>query len=155
MANILSNLTSVPLFKKKKKLLGHGYSSGHGATSTRGMKGQRARSGGGPRVGFEGGQMPLIRRLPKRGFSNAKFERKYEIVNLSLLEKKFNPGDEVTEDILREKGIIRKALPVKILGSGALTKPLKVTVSYISEGARKKIISAGGTVTLLNKEKCN
>jgi len=149
MDNVLSNLSSVPLFRKKKKLLGHGYSSGHGATSTRGMKGQRARSGGGPRAGFEGGQMPLLRRLPKRGFSNARFRRKYEIVNIFLLEKKFNPGDEVTEEILREKKIVKNKLPVKILGAGELTKPLKVAVSYISEGARKKIISAGGTVVPL------
>lgn len=131
--------------KKKKKILGHGWGSGHGGSSTRGTKGQRARSGGGPRPGFEGGQMPLIRRIPKRGFTNP-FGKEYAIVNLETLEKKFSSGDLVTPEVLKRANILKKSLSLKILGEGNLSKALKVKAHAFSKGAEKKILAAGGTV---------
>ena len=137
--------------KKRKKILGHGYGSGHGASSTRGTKGQRARSGGGPRLGFEGGQMPLLRRIPKRGFTNP-FRKDYAIVNLITLEKHFSSGDTITTEILREKGIVKKKLPIKILAEGELTKGLKIVAHAFSKEAEKKILASGGTVLRLTQD---
>lgn len=137
--------------KKRKKILGHGYGTGHGASSTRGTKGQRARSGGGPCLGFEGGQMPLIRRIPKRGFTNP-FARDYTIVNLNTLEKHFSSGETVTPKILREKEIIKKNLPVKILAQGELTKRLKIVAQAFSKEAEKKILASGGTILRLTQD---
>lgn len=134
--------------KKRKKIVGRGRGSGHGASSTRGMKGQRARSGGGPRFGFEGGQTPLVRRIPKRGFTNP-FRKEYAIVNLEILENKFSPGDEITPETLRKLNIVKKNLPIKILAQGNLTKALKIKAHNFSQTAEKKILDLGGTI-----EKC-
>lgn len=134
--------------KKRKKIVGRGRGSGHGGSSTRGMKGQRARSGGGPRFGFEGGQTPLVRRIPKRGFTNP-FRKEYAIVNLEILENKFSPGDEITPETLRKLNIVKKNLPIKILAQGNLTKALKIKAHNFSQTAEKKILDLGGTI-----EKC-
>jgi len=136
--------------RHKKKRVGRGPGSGHGGTSCRGNKGQRSRSGGGVRLGFEGGQMPLIRRLPKRGFTRI-FKQEYNIVNLRSLEEKFDDNEEVTPSTLQEKRLIKKDLPVKILGSGEITKKLKVKVNGFSKSAREKILKAGGSIEILAK----
>src|SRR6478736_8920113 len=118
----LHNMRTRPGSKHRVKRLGCGESSGHGKTSGKGHKGQKARSGGSIRLGFEGGQMPLIRRLPKRGFNNAAFKTIYALVNLGDLEQ-FEEGVEVTEQLLRQKGLINgKFDGLKILGRGELTK---------------------------------
>lgn len=128
-----------------EKRLGRGVGSGLGKTSGKGHKGQNARSGGGVRVGFEGGQMPLVRKLPRRGFKNADFKKVYSIVNLSQLNK-FDENSVVDEKALIEKGIFSKIeeYGVKVLGSGKLEKPLTVKASKFSESAMKKIKKAGG-----------
>lgn len=127
----------------RKKIIGRGIGSGTGKTSGKGHKGQKARSGGGVRPGFEGGQMPLYRRLPKRGFNNI-FAKKYVSVNVEVLDK-FNDGDEVTAETLLEKNIISKKLDgVKLLGRGDVTKKLTVKVAKLSASAKEKIEKAGG-----------
>ena len=132
----------------RKKIVGRGIGSGVGKTSGRGHKGQKARSGGGVRPGFEGGQMPLYRRLPKRGFTNI-FAKKYVSVNVEVLDK-FNDGDEVTAESLLEKGIISKTLDgVKILGRGEVTKKLTVKVAKVSGSAKEKIEKAGGKAEVI------
>ncbi len=132
----------------RKKIVGRGIGSGVGKTSGKGHKGQNARSGGGVRPGFEGGQMPLYRRLPKRGFTNI-FAKKYVTVNVEVLDK-FNDGDEVTAESLLEKGIISKTLDgVKILGRGEVTKKVTVKVAKISETAKEKIEKAGGKAEVM------
>ena len=132
----------------RKKIVGRGIGSGVGKTSGRGHKGQKARSGGGVRPGFEGGQMPVYRRLPKRGFTNI-FAKKYVSVNVEVLDK-FNDGDEVTAESLLEKGIISKTLDgVKILGRGEVTKKLTVKVAKVSESAKEKIEKAGGKAEVI------
>lgn len=144
----LSTLKPRPGSKHRVKRLGCGESSGHGKTSGKGHKGQKARSGGSIRLGFEGGQMPLIRRIPKRGFSNEAFRTKYAIVNLGDLEQ-FEAGSTIDEALLREKKLIRgKVDGVKVLGVGDLTKKLLITATKVSAGAREKIEKAGGSVTL-------
>lgn len=145
----LSNLSDQGK-RKNRKRVGRGPGSGHGKTSTKGHKGYRARSGTPRRYGFEGGQTPLSRRLPKVGF-NHQTRFPYAIVNLMRLEKHFEDGAEVTSESLVEKGLVREArMGVKVLGTGELTKKLKLKVNFISEGARKKIEAAGGTVELLD-----
>jgi large subunit ribosomal protein L15 len=137
--------------RHRKKRVGCGESSGHGKTSGRGHKGQKARSGGSIRLGFEGGQMPLLRRMPKRGFNNTRFKKVWGIVNLSHLED-FEAGAVVDETVLRESGLVRGNLDgVKILGTGTLTKALTVKVDAVSAGARQKIEAAGGTIELSGK----
>jgi large subunit ribosomal protein L15 len=137
--------------RHRRKRVGCGESSGHGKTSGRGHKGQKARSGGSIRLGFEGGQMPLIRRMPKRGFNNAAFKKVWGIVNLADLNT-FDAGTVVDEALLREKGFIRGKLDgVKILGNGDLTKKVTVKVEAVSAGAREKIEKAGGTIELVTK----
>ena len=132
----------------RKKIVGRGIGSGVGKTSGRGHKGQKARSGGGVRPGFEGGQMPLYRRLPKRGFTNI-FAKKYVAVNVEVRDK-FNDGDEVTAESLLEKGIISKTLDgVKFLGRGEVTKKVTVKVAKISESAKEKIEKAGGKAEVI------
>jgi large subunit ribosomal protein L15 len=144
----LHTLKPRPGAKHRVKRLGSGESSGHGKTSGKGHKGQKARSGGSLRLGFEGGQMPLIRRLPKRGFNNSAFAVRYATVNLSDLEK-FDAGTEINEALLREKGLVRGKLEgVKILGNGELTKALTITATKVSAAAREKIEKAGGSITL-------
>jgi len=128
--------------------LGCGESSGHGKTSGKGHKGQKARSGGSIRLGFEGGQMPLIRRLPKRGFNNAAFHRHYAIVNIDDLNA-FKAGAVVNEQLLRESNLVRGHFAgIKILGDGELKHGLKVEADKVSATAREKIEKAGGTITL-------
>ncbi len=135
--------------KKKRKIIGRGPGSGHGKTSTKGHKGQLARSGGGKGPGFEGGQMPLHRRLIKRGFNNP-FKVIYEVVNLDTLDKYFKAGETVTPDTLSGKGIIkRSADAIKILSRGELSKPLSVKANKFSRKAVERILSAGGTAEVI------
>jgi len=135
--------------KHRVKRLGCGESSGHGKTSGKGNKGQKARSGSGTRVGFEGGQMPLHRRLPKRGFNNINFKTKVEVVNLAQIDKAFNDGDTVNEEALRKAGLINRACEqVKVLGQGEISKKLTLVVDTISASAKEKVEKAGGSVQL-------
>jgi large subunit ribosomal protein L15 len=144
----LSNLKPRPGSKHRVKRLGCGESSGHGKTSGKGHKGQKARSGGSIRLGFEGGQMPLIRRIPKRGFNNEQFKTKFAVVNLDALNA-FDDGATVDEQVLLTAGLIRRPYEqVKILGSGELTKKLSITANKASESAKAAIEKAGGSLTL-------
>jgi large subunit ribosomal protein L15 len=144
----LHNLRPRPGSRHRVKRLGCGESSGHGKTSGKGHKGQKARSGGSIRLGFEGGQMPLIRRLPKRGFNNAAFHKQYAIVNLDDLNG-FKAGTIVNEQLLRESKLVRGHVAgIKILGDGELKHGLKVETDKISAVAREKIEKAGGAITL-------
>jgi len=144
----LHNLKPRPGSKHRVKRLGIGESSGHGKTSGKGNKGQKARSGGSIRLGFEGGQMPLIRRLPKRGFNNAAFHKTYAVVNVDDLND-FSAGTLVNEQLLRDSKMIRgNVAGLKILGDGELKHALTVEAHKVSASARAKIESAGGTVTL-------
>ena len=141
-----SNLTNVPGARHRRKRVGRGCGSGMGKTATRGHKGQNARKGHKQTRGFEGGQMPLVRRLPKRGFNNARFRVEALAVNVSTLEKLFNAGDEITVETLAAKGLTDNKRPrVKILATGELTKKFTVKVPC-SAAAKAKIEAAGGTV---------
>ena len=134
---------------KTSKRLGRGVGSGLGKTSGKGHKGQNARSGGGVRVGFEGGQLPLYRRLPKRGFSNALFKKEYAVINVSDLNM-FEDGTEVTPELLKEMGIIKKELSgVKVLGNGEISKKLTVRANKFSAVAKEKIETAGGKAEVM------
>ena len=127
---------------------GRGHGSGNGKTAGKGQKGQKARSGGGVRLGFEGGQMPLFRRLPKRGFKNIN-TKEIVAINLSALER-FDDGSDVTVDTLLENGVISKAADgVKILGNGELTKKLNVKVNAYSKSAKEKIEALGGKAEVI------
>ena len=133
---------------KKPKRVGRGIASGHGKTSTRGHKGQKARSGGGVRSGFEGGQMPLQRRIPKRGFTNI-FKKEYSIVNVEDLER-FENDTVVNPELLLREGLIRNLKkPVKILGNGELTKRLTVQAHKVSGQAEEKIKAQGGRIEVI------
>ncbi|NLL55821.1 MAG: 50S ribosomal protein L15 [Clostridiales bacterium] len=134
----------------KAKRLGRGIGSGKGKTSGKGHKGQWARSGGGVRVGFEGGQMPLIRKIPKRGFKNTQFKKVYSIVNIDALEM-FDNGVEITAELLLANGILSKIEPygLKVLGNGELTKKLTVKANKFTKSAVEKIEKAGGKVEVL------
>lgn len=144
----LHNLKPRPGAKHRVKRLGIGESSGHGKTSGKGHKGQKARSGGSIRLGFEGGQMPLIRRLPKRGFNNARFHKNYAIVNLDDLSA-FDAGTVINEQMLRESKMIRgNVVGLKVLGNGDLKHALTIEAHKVSAAAQQKIEAAGGTVTL-------
>lgn len=134
---------------KSRKRLGRGPSSGYGKTSGKGHKGQNARSGGGVRIGFEGGQTPLFRRLPKRGFSNAPFKKTYAVINLSDLNK-FENGAVITPELLKEMGLIKQQLDgIKVLGSGALDKKIHVKAHKFSETAQAKIEKLGGKAEVI------
>ena len=142
----LSSLTNVAGARKRGKRVGRGCGSGMGKTCTRGNKGQNARKGHKQKLGFEGGQMPLVRRLPKRGFNNFEFRAEALGVNVSTLEKLFNAGDEITVAALAAKGLSDNKRPrVKILGNGELTKKFTVKVPC-SASAKAKIEQAGGSV---------
>ncbi len=135
--------------KKRKKRLGRGEGSGLGKSSGRGTKGQRSRAGSGPTPGFEGGQMPLQRRLPKRGFTNI-FRVPNRIVNVGDIASRFDSGDTVDPEALVSKGLVRKGKgPVKVLGEGALDKSLTVKAHMFSRQAREKIEAAGGKAEVL------
>ncbi|GHV85955.1 50S ribosomal protein L15 [Spirochaetia bacterium] len=143
---------------KKKRIIGRGQGSGRGTTAGKGNKGQQARSGGKTYIGFEGGQMPLYRRIAQRGFSNYPFKKEYQVVNLGEIEKRFEDGETVDTISLVKKGLIkgslglkegtvkRLAAPVKILGNGVLSKKLHVNIGSLSASAREKIEKAGGTI---------
>ena len=134
---------------KERKRIGRGAGSGQGKTAGKGHKGQKARAGRGMRPGFEGGQMPLQRRVPKRGFVNI-FGTEMAIVNLASLEKAYNAGETVTIDSLIEKGLVKKVLDgVKVLGYGELSKALTVQANAISESAKQKIEAAGGKIEVI------
>ncbi|MBI5384966.1 MAG: 50S ribosomal protein L15 [Verrucomicrobia bacterium] len=147
----LHTLTNRPGARHRRKRLGQGESSGHGKTSGRGGKGQTARSGSSIRPGFEGGQMPLIRRIPKRGFNNARFTVRYIPVNLECLNV-FEDGTRVDEAVLRKTGLANGTLKrIKILGDGELKKKLTVVAHGFSASAKEKIEKAGGTVEIIAK----
>lgn len=141
------NLTVPAGATHKKKIVGRGSSSGWGKTSGKGHKGQQARSGGKVYAGFEGGQMPLYRRVAKKGFSNYPFKKEFYVVNLAMLETKYSDGETVNKESLMQKGLLRKgSLYVKVLGTGDITKKLTVDVDRISASAKEKIEKAGGTI---------
>ena len=150
MAIGLNNLRAPEGATHKKKRLGRGQGSGLGKTSGRGNKGQKSRSGYSRKRGFEGGQMPLHRRLPKRGFTNI-FKRVWAEVNLTRLEELFEAGTAVTPEVLVEKGLVRKSLmkSIAVLGKGELSKSLNITAHRFSESAKNKIEAAGGKAEVI------
>lgn len=133
--------------KHRRKRLGCGESSGKGKTSGKGHKGQKSRSGASLRPGFEGGQMPLYRRLPRRGFNNAQFRKNYAVFNVSMLEDRFEDGATIDEERLRDAGLLKGRFDgVKVLGDGEISKKLDLVVDKVSATAREKIEKAGGTI---------
>lgn len=143
----LHNLKPRPGAKRRVKRLGCGESSGLGKTSGRGHKGQKSRSGGGVRPGFEGGQMPLHRRLPKRGFNNTRFQDKVAVVNVASLNERFEDGDTVSMETLKTARLVKGTYDgVKVLGNGDLTKKLTVSGCKVSASAKEKIEKAGGSI---------
>ncbi len=145
----LNELTASPEAKVRKRV-GRGTGSGLGKTAGRGENGQKSRSGASIPAWFQGGQTPLYRRVPKRGFNNAKFRTEYATINLSDLNKYFNDGDVVTPELLKEKGIIKKQLcGVKVLGNGELEKKLTIRANRFSSSAVTKIESAGGKAEVI------
>jgi large subunit ribosomal protein L15 len=149
----LHDLKPRPGAKHRRKRLGQGESSGHGKTSGRGGKGQTARSGSSIRIGFEGGQMPLIRRIPKRGFNNARHTTRYLPVNLDELNR-FDEGARVDEAVLRTAGLANgRGEGIKILGGGELTRKLTVSAHAFSASAKAKIEAKGGTCELIAARK--
>jgi large subunit ribosomal protein L15 len=147
MALSLNNIRPAKGSTHKKKRVGRGPGSGLGKTAGRGEKGQKSRSGYSRKIGFEGGQMPLHRRLPKRGFTNI-FKKRWLEVSLAALDCHFAAGEEVTPQLLHERGIIKKAKhDVVVLGTGDLNKPLRISAHRFTRSAREKIEKAGGTVS--------
>ena len=145
----LENLPKTAELKATKRV-GRGPGSGMGKTSTRGENGQKSRSGASIKPWFQGGQSPLYRRLPKRGFNNARFTTRYATLNLSDLNKFFNDGDVVSEEILKERGIIKKRLSgIKVLGNGTLEKKLTVKANRFTSSAVSKIEDAGGKAEVI------
>ena len=141
----LNDLYPFPEERKGRKRVGRGAGSGLGGTSGKGHKGQNARSGGGVRPGFEGGQMPLQRRLPKRGFKNYLFKVTYEVINLDRLLAAFPDQKEITLEDIYSRGLVKSAL-VKVLGEGEVTRPVSIEAFRFSQSAREKILAAGGEV---------
>jgi large subunit ribosomal protein L15 len=147
----LNNLHPAPGSTHKKKRVGRGPGSGLGKTAGRGHKGQKSRSGYSSRPGFEGGQMPLQRRLPKRGFTNI-FKKQWIEISLAKIEENFNAGDTVTPEILHQRGLIKKAKhDLVILGNGDFTKALTISAHRFTKTAREKVENAGGTATVITK----
>ena len=145
----LENLPKTAELKSKKRV-GRGPGSGMGKTSTRGENGQKSRSGASIKPWFQGGQSPLYRRIPKRGFNNARFTTRFATINLSDLNKFFNDGDIVSEEILKERGIIKKRLSgIKILGNGNLEKKLTIKANRFTTSAVSKIEEAGGKAEVI------
>jgi len=152
MALSLNNLRPAKGSTHRKKRLGRGPGTGLGKTSGRGEKGQKSRSGYSMKIGFEGGQMPLHRRLPKRGFTNI-FKKKWIEVSLAALEKAFAENDEVTPQVMHHRGIIKKAKhDIVVLGNGEVSKSLKVSAHRFTKSAREKIEKAGGVVTVIGTQ---
>lgn len=145
----LANLSPQKGANKNRKRLGRGVGTGHGKTAGRGHKGFKSRSGSGIKPGFEGGQMPLQRRLPKRGFTNI-FKKEYVIVSLSQLDS-FDGNDEITVSSLIEAGVVKKGVLVKVLANGEVNKALNITVDKISDSAKNKIEAAGGKVNITSQ----
>ena len=153
MALSLNNLKPAKGSTHKKKRVGRGPGSGLGKTAGRGNKGQKSRSGYSSKIGFEGGQMPLQRRLPKRGFTNI-FKKEWLEISLAKIEESFSGGDEVTPELLHERGLIKKAKhDVVILGTGEISKAINVSAHRFTKTAKDKIEKAGGTATVIVKEK--
>jgi len=151
MALSLNNLHPAPGSTHKKKRLGRGPGSGLGKTSGKGHKGQKSRSGYSSRPGFEGGQMPLQRRLPKRGFTNI-FKKQWIEISLAKIEENFKAGDEVTPEILHERGLIKKAKhDLVILGTGEVSKSLNISAHRFTKTAKEKIEKSGGSATQIVK----
>lgn len=149
MALALNNLHPAPGSTHKKKRVGRGPGSGLGKTAGRGNKGQKSRSGYSAKVGFEGGQMPLHRRLPKRGFTNI-FKKEWLEVSLAALEKNFAAGEEITPELLHERGLIKKSKhDVVVLGNGDVTKALRISAHRFTKSAREKIEKAGGSANVI------
>jgi large subunit ribosomal protein L15 len=147
----IDELKPAPGSKHRRKIVGRGIGSGHGAQSTRGMKGQRSRSGWGGMTGFEGGQIPMIRRIPKRGFRHTAFRDDFSIVNVGEMEARFDAQASVSPESLHTLGLIKKGVKLKVLGDGELSKPLKVQAHAFSASAQEKIKKAGGQVEILKK----
>lgn len=147
----LSNLQPTPGSRRKRLRLGMGEGSGTGQTATRGQKGQRSRSGDGKLVGFEGGQTPLLRRIPKRGFTNGLFKVTYQLIDLATLDRVFKNKAEVSLEDLRIHGLIKGRRPVKILGDGEITRAVKVAAHAFSASAKAKIEKAGGKAEVVKK----
>ena len=151
MALSLNNLKPAAGSTHKKKRVGRGPGSGLGKTAGRGHKGQKSRSGYSSRPGFEGGQMPLQRRLPKRGFTNI-FKKQWLEISLAKLEENFSAGDEITPEVLHERGLIKKAKhDLVILGNGEVSKGLKISAHRFTKTAKDKIEAAGGSATVIEK----
>jgi large subunit ribosomal protein L15 len=142
------NLVAPEGANKKKRIVGRGQGSGRGTTAGRGNKGQQSRSGGKTYVGFEGGQMPLYRRLAHRGFSNHPFKKDYSIINLAEIEKRYADGETVDNATLIQKGLVKSSALIKVLGDGELTKKLSFNVDKVSSSAKEKIEKAGGSVVV-------
>jgi large subunit ribosomal protein L15 len=148
MAMKIHELSPADGSRKTRKRVGRGPGSGHGKTSCRGHKGQKSRSGGGPRPGFEGGQMPLQRRLPKRGFKNI-FRKRYNIINIKDLSR-FEPNASLDAGALKEAGLVKKLGDgIKLLGNGEITFPVFIKVHRVSNSAKEKIEALGGTVEII------
>src|SRR3954451_14089193 len=148
----LNNLHPAKGSTHKKKRVGRGPGSGLGKTSGRGEKGQKSRSGYSSKIGFEGGQMPLHRRLPKRGFTNI-FKKEWIEISLSSLEQNFEANDEVTPEVLHHRGLIKKAKrDVVVLGTGEISKALRISAHRFTKSAREKIEQAGGAATLITSQ---
>lgn len=144
----IHDLSPVEGSRKKKKRVGRGPGSGHGKTSCRGHKGQKSRSGGGIRPGFEGGQMPLHRRLPKRGFTNI-FKKQYALINIKDLNR-FDPNSTLDLDALKNAGLVKKEKDgIKLLGDGEISHPVVIKIHKVSKIAREKIEAAGGKVEVI------
>ncbi len=150
----LNELYPFPEERKTRKRVGRGDGSGLGHTAGKGHKGQNARAGGGVKAGFEGGQMPLMRRLPKRGFKNFDFKVTFEVINLDRLEASFEGKTEITLDDIYSRGLCRYGAPVKILGGGNVTKALTVEAHRFAQSAKAKIEAAGGKVNELCQCEC-
>lgn len=151
MALSLNNLKPTKGSTHKKKRVGRGPGSGLGKTSGKGHKGQKSRSGYSQKIGFEGGQMPLQRRLPKRGFTNI-FKKQWIEISLAKIEENFNVGEEITPEILHERGLIKKAKhDLVILGTGDISKALTISAHRFTKAAKEKIENAGGTATQIFK----
>ena len=144
----LSDLRPPKGAKHAKKRVGRGYGSGQGVQAGRGHKGAKSRSGFKHKRGFEGGQMPLHRRVPKRGFHNL-FREEFDVVNLDTLSERFDAGAEITPDVLRERGLVNRGARVKVLGRGDVTKALTIRAHKFSGKAAEKIAAAGGTADVL------
>ena len=145
----LGNLEPVPGSRRRPIRLGMGEGSGTGQTATRGQKGQRSRSGDGKLVGFEGGQTPLIRRIPKRGFTNGQFKVVYQCIHISTLESVFKNKAEISIEDLRIHNLVKGRRPVKVLGDGDIKRAIKVSANAFTKSAKEKIEKAGGKVDVV------